>query len=226
MLERGKEFVVTALPLYHVFALTVNCLLFMRIGGYNLLISNPRDIPGFVKEIRKYPFTCITGVNTLFNALVNNGEFQSMDFSRLKLTIGGGMAVQRAVAEQWKGLTDTPLLEGYGLTECSPLVSVCPYDLLDYNGSIGLPVCSTDIRLVDDAGQVIHELGKPGEMQVRGPQVMSGYWQRGSHRRGDAGWLALYRRHRGVRRAGLLQDRRSQEGHDPGLRLQRVSERN
>ena len=177
MLERGKEFVVTALPLYHVFALTVNCLLFMRIGGYNLLISNPRDIRALSK-IRKYPFTCITGVNTLFNALVNNGEFQSMDFSRLKLTIGGGMAVQRAVAEQWKGLTDTPLLEGYGLTECSPLVSVCPYDLLDYNGSIGLPVCSTDIRLVDDAGQVIHELGKPGEMQVRGPQVMSGYWQR------------------------------------------------
>ena len=178
MLERGKEFVVTALPLYHVFALTVNCLLFMRMGGYNLLISNPRDIPGFVKEIRKYPFTCITGVNTLFNALVNNGEFQSMDFGKLKLTIGGGMAVQRAVAEQWKGLTDTPLLEGYGLTECSPLVSVCPYDLLDYNGSIGLPVCSTDIRLVDDAGQVITELGKPGEMQVRGPQVMVGYWQR------------------------------------------------
>ncbi|CAM3830438.1 long-chain-fatty-acid--CoA ligase FadD [Aeromonas bestiarum] len=178
MLERGKEFVVTALPLYHVFALTVNCLLFMRMGGYNLLISNPRDIPGFVKEIRKYPFTCITGVNTLFNALVNNGEFQSMDFSKLKLTIGGGMAVQRAVAEQWKGLTDTPLLEGYGLTECSPLVSVCPYDLLDYNGSIGLPVCSTDIRLVDDAGQVITEFGKPGEMQVRGPQVMVGYWQR------------------------------------------------
>ena len=178
VLERGKEFVVTALPLYHVFALTVNCLLFMRLGGYNLLISNPRDIPGFVKEIKKYPFTCITGVNTLFNALVNNGEFQGMDFSRLKLTIGGGMAVQRAVAEQWKTLTRTPLLEGYGLTECSPLVSVCPYDLVDYNGSIGLPVCSTEIRLVDDKGLVITELGAPGEMQVRGPQVMTGYWQR------------------------------------------------
>ena len=178
VLERGKEFVVTALPLYHVFALTVNCLLFMRLGGYNLLISNPRDIPGFVKEIKKYPFTCITGVNTLFNALVNNDEFKGMDFAKLKLTIGGGMAVQRAVAEQWKGLTGTPLLEGYGLTECSPLVSVCPYDLVDYNGSIGLPVCSTEIRLVDDEGNQVTERGAPGEMQVRGPQVMTGYWQR------------------------------------------------
>lgn len=177
-LQAGKEFVVTALPLYHVFALTVNCLLFMRLGGYNLLISNPRDIPGFIKEIRKYPFTCITGVNTLFNALVNNPDFSSMNFERLKLTIGGGMAVQRAVAEKWQQTTGVPLLEGYGLTECAPLVSVCPYDLTTYNGSIGLPVCSTEIRLVDDEGQVVSELGKPGEMQVRGPQVMTGYWQR------------------------------------------------
>jgi len=178
MLERGKEFVVTALPLYHVFALTVNCLLFMRLGGNNLLISNPRDIEGFVKEIKKYPSTCITGVNTLFNALVNNSEFKGMSFAKLKLTIGGGMAVQRAVAEQWKHLTGTVLLEGYGLTECSPLVSVCPYDQNGYNGSIGMPVCSTDIRLVDDQGQVVHAFGTPGEMQVRGPQVMAGYWQR------------------------------------------------
>ncbi len=177
-LQAGKEFVVTALPLYHVFALTVNCLLFMRLGGNNLLISNPRDIPGFIKEIRKYPFTCITGVNTLFNALVNNPDFSSMSFERLKLTIGGGMAVQRAVAEKWQQTTGVPLLEGYGLTECAPLVSVCPYDLITYNGSIGLPVCSTEIRLVDDEGQVVTELGKPGEMQVRGPQVMTGYWQR------------------------------------------------
>ncbi len=177
-LQEGKEFVVTALPLYHVFALTVNCLLFMRIGGYNLLISNPRDIPGFVKEIKKYPFTCITGVNTLFNALINNPDFAAINFDRLKLTIGGGMAVQRAVAEKWQQMTKVPLLEGYGLTECSPLVSVCPYDLVQYNGSIGLPVCSTEIRLVDDEGNVVRELGQPGEMQVRGPQVMAGYWQR------------------------------------------------
>jgi long-chain acyl-CoA synthetase len=177
VLERGKEFVVTALPLYHVFALTVNCLLFMRLGAQPAH-QQPRDIPGFVKEIKKYPFTCITGVNTLFNALVNNDEFKGMDFAKLKLTIGGGMAVQRAVAEQWKGLTGTPLLEGYGLTECSPLVSVCPYDLVDYNGSIGLPVCSTEIRLVDDEGNQVTERGAPGEMQVRGPQVMTGYWQR------------------------------------------------
>ncbi|PJG60273.1 long-chain-fatty-acid--CoA ligase FadD [Aeromonas cavernicola] len=178
VLERGKELVVTALPLYHVFALTVNCLLFMRLGGHNLLISNPRDIPGFIKEIKKYPFTCITGVNTLFNALINHAEFKGLSFAKLKLTIGGGMAVQRVVAEQWKSVTGTPLLEGYGLTECAPLVSVCPYDLSDYNGSIGLPVCSTDIRLVDDQGLVIQTSGTPGEMQVRGPQVMRGYWQR------------------------------------------------
>ena len=127
--------------------MTTNSLPRSSTGGYNLLISNPRDIPGFVKEIKKYPFTCITGVNTLFNALINNDEFKGMDFAKLKLTIGGGMAVQRAVAEQWKGLTGTPLLEGYGLTECSPLVSVCPYDLVDYNGSIGLPVCSTSSTL-------------------------------------------------------------------------------
>ena len=131
-------------------------------------------------------------MNTLFNALVNNDEFKGMDFAKLKLTIGGGMAVQRAVAEQWKGLTGTPLLEGYGLTECSPLVSVCPYDLVDYNGSIGLPVCSTEIRLVDDEGNQVTERGAPGEMQVRGPQVMTGYWQRPEATAevlDDAGWL-------------------------------------
>ncbi|MGL5285752.1 MAG: long-chain-fatty-acid--CoA ligase FadD [Aeromonas sp.] len=177
-LTPGKELVVTALPLYHVFALTVNCLLFLQLGGYNLLISNPRDIAGFVKEIKRYPFTCITGVNTLFNALINNEEFNAINFERLKLTIGGGMAVQRAVAEKWQKLAGVPLLEGYGLTECAPLVSVCPYDLESYNGSIGLPVCSTDIRLVDDAGNVVTEIGQPGELQVRGPQVMVGYWQR------------------------------------------------
>ena len=177
VLQVGKEKVVTALPLYHVFALTANGLLFFRIGAENLLITNPRDIPGFVRELKGANFSCITGVNTLFNALVNNDDFQKLDFSSLKLTIGGGMAVQRVVAERWQRMTGSRLLEGYGLTECSPLVSVCPYDLQAYNGSIGLPVCSTDVRLVDDHDQTITLTHTPGEMEVKGPQVMSGYWR-------------------------------------------------
>ncbi|WP_417614460.1 long-chain-fatty-acid--CoA ligase FadD [Oceanisphaera sp.] len=176
VLNMGQEKVVTALPLYHVFALTVNGLLFFRIGAQNLLITNPRDLPGLVRELKGYDFTCITGVNTLFNALVNNEDFQGHDFSSLKLTIGGGMSVQRVVAERWQSITGSRLLEGYGLTECAPLVTVCPYDMDGYNGSIGLPVCSTDVRLVDDDGQVITLTHTPGEMEVKGPQVMSGYW--------------------------------------------------
>lgn len=176
VLNKGQEKVVTALPLYHVFALTVNGLLFFRLGAHNLLITNPRDIPGFVRELKGYDFSCITGVNTLFNALVNNTDFQGHEFKSLKLTIGGGMAVQRAVAEQWQSITGSRLLEGYGLTECSPLVTVCPYDMEGYNGSIGLPVCSTEVRLVDDNDEEIHLTGTPGEMEVKGPQVMSGYW--------------------------------------------------
>jgi len=177
LLRDGKELVVTALPLYHIFALTVNCLLFIELGGQNLLIANPRDIPGFVKELGKYPFTTITGVNTLFNALLNDKNFQQLDFSTLRLSAGGGMSVQKAVAERWEKLTGHYLLEGYGLTECSPLVSVNPYDITCHNGSIGLPVPSTDIKLVDDNGhQVAH--GQPGELCIKGPQVMMGYWQR------------------------------------------------
>ncbi|NGZ12558.1 long-chain-fatty-acid--CoA ligase FadD [Vibrio aestuarianus] len=177
VLAEGRELVVTALPLYHVFALTVNCLLFVEIGGRNLLITNPRDIPGFIKELQKYPFTAITGVNTLFNALVNNEDFHELDFKNLKLSVGGGMAVQRAVAEQWKKVTGIHLLEGYGLTECAPLVTGNPYDLSDYSGAIGLPVPSTEVRIVDDEGNVL-AYDQVGELQVRGPQVMQGYWQR------------------------------------------------
>ncbi|MGR5061775.1 long-chain-fatty-acid--CoA ligase FadD [Photobacterium sp. DNB22_13_2] len=177
VLTEGRELIVTALPLYHVFALTVNCLLFIEMGGRNLLITNPRDIPTFVKELQRYPFTAITGVNTLFNALVNNEDFHEIDFSQLRLSVGGGMAVQRAVAEKWKQITGNYLLEGYGLTECSPLVAAYPYDLTDYNGSIGLPVPSTEVRMVDDEGQVLGN-DQTGELQVRGPQVMQGYWQR------------------------------------------------
>ncbi|WP_145515509.1 long-chain-fatty-acid--CoA ligase FadD [Yersinia aleksiciae] len=177
LLQPGHELVVTALPLYHIFALTMNCLLFIELGGRSLLITNPRDIPGMVKELSHYPFTAMTGVNTLFNALLNNEEFTRLDFSTLRLSVGGGMPVQQAVAERWEKLTGKHLLEGYGLTECSPLVTGNPYDLKHYSGSIGLPVPSTDVRLVDDEGQEV-AFGEPGELWVRGPQVMLGYWQR------------------------------------------------
>lgn len=178
LLQPGHELVVTALPLYHIFALTMNCLLFIELGGRSLLITNPRDIPGMVKELSRYPFTAMTGVNTLFNALLNNEEFTKLDFSTLRLSVGGGMPVQKAVAEKWEKLTGKHLLEGYGLTECSPLVTGNPYDLKHYSGSIGLPVPSTDVRLVDDEGNDVTVFGEPGELWVRGPQVMLGYWQR------------------------------------------------
>ncbi|WP_288655215.1 MULTISPECIES: long-chain-fatty-acid--CoA ligase FadD [Pantoea] len=177
LLRAGQEQVVTALPLYHIFALTVNCLLFLDLGGTNLLITNPRDIPGFVKELAKFPFTAITGVNTLFNALLNDENFNKLDFSTLRLSAGGGMSVQKAVAERWEKLTGHYLLEGYGLTECSPLVSVNPYDITCHTGSIGLPVPSTDIRVIDDHNNDVTP-GEPGELCIRGPQVMAGYWQR------------------------------------------------
>jgi len=192
ILREGRELVVTALPLYHVFALTVNCLLFIEMGGNNLLITNPRDIPGFIKELQKNPVTAITGVNTLFNALVNNEDFHELDFSNLKLSVGGGMAVQRAVADKWKATTGIHLLEGYGLTECSPLVTGNPYDLTEYSGAIGLPVPSTEVRIIDDEGNVL-PLDQVGELQVRGPQVMQGYWQRPEATKevlDEDGWLS------------------------------------
>lgn len=192
VLVAGRELVVTALPLYHIFALTVNALLFIEMGGNNLLITNPRDIPSFIKELSRHPFTAITGVNTLFNALVNNENFRELDFSQMKLSVGGGMAVQRAVAEKWKKITGIHLLEGYGLTECAPLVTGNPYDLTDYSGSIGLPVPSTDVRIVDELGQVLG-LDQIGELQVKGPQVMQGYWQRPEATKevlDEQGWVA------------------------------------
>ncbi|ELY4480273.1 long-chain-fatty-acid--CoA ligase FadD [Cronobacter turicensis] len=177
LLHRGKELVITALPLYHIFALTMNCLLFIELGGQNVLITNPRDIPGLVKELGKYPFTAMTGVNTLFNALLNNKEFHKLDFSSLHLSAGGGMPVHQAVAERWEKLTGQFLLEGYGLTECSPLVSVNPHDIDYHSGSIGLPVPSTEVKLIDDEGNEVVP-GAPGELCIKGPQVMLGYWQR------------------------------------------------
>jgi long-chain acyl-CoA synthetase len=177
VVETGKELVVTALPLYHIFALQGNCLTFVKFGCPNLLITNPRDMPGFVAEMAKYPFTVITGVNTLFNGLLNTPGFADLDFSRLKFALGGGAAVQRPVAERWQKTTGLVLLEGYGLTECCPTVTVNPPQLEAYKGSIGMPVPSTDIKLVDEEGNEV-PLGEPGEMLVKGPQVMKGYLNR------------------------------------------------
>ncbi len=177
VLEQGKEVVITALPLYHIFALTANCLTFMKYGGLNVLITNPRDMPGFVKELAQHKFTAVTGVNTLFNGLLNTPGFAELDFSSLKMSLGGGMAVQRPVAEKWQAVTKTKLMEGYGLTECAPLVTLSPYDLEGYNGSIGLPAPSTDIKLMLENGEEATK-GEPGELWVKGPQVMQGYYNR------------------------------------------------
>jgi long-chain acyl-CoA synthetase len=176
-LEVGGEFIVTALPLYHIFALTANCLTHMCLGSQNLLITNPRDMPGFVKELSAYPFTAITGVNTLFNGLLNTEGFSDIDFSHLKMSLGGGMAVQRAVAERWKEVTGVTLVEAYGLTETSPAACINPMDMAEYNGCIGLPISSTECMIMGEDGREIPQ-GEPGELCVRGPQVMKGYWQR------------------------------------------------
>jgi long-chain acyl-CoA synthetase len=173
----GEELIVTALPLCHIFALTANCLLFLRCGASNLLIANPRDIPGFVKELNRHPFTAITGVNTLFNALLNHPDFAAVDFSTLRITLGGGAAVQRAVAERWQQVTGGVLIQAYGLTETSPAVTINPLDQLAFNGSLGLPLPSTDISIRDDAGLEVSR-GEMGEICVRGPQVTAGYWRR------------------------------------------------
>ncbi len=173
----AEEIVITALPLYHIFSLTANCLTFMKVGAHNLLITNPRDMPGFVKLLSKTRFSVITGVNTLFNGLLHTPGFDRLDFSRCKLALGGGMAVQRAVAERWKQVTGTPLIEAYGLTETSPAVCVNPLTLPEYNGSIGLPLPSNELSIRDEADRELG-VGDVGEICVRGPQVMRGYWNR------------------------------------------------
>jgi long-chain acyl-CoA synthetase len=170
------EVIITPLPLYHIFSLTANCLTFMTLGAENVLITNPRDIPGLVQEMSKHKFTTITGVNTLFNALVNNEAFGKLDFKTLRVTLGGGMAVQEAVAEKWHMITGKPLVEAYGLTETSPAATINALDMPRYNGSIGLPIPSTELVLRDDDGKEV-PLGQPGEICIRGPQVMKGYWQ-------------------------------------------------
>ena len=173
----ARPVIITALPLYHIFSLTVNCLVMMFVGGENVLITNPRDIGGFVKELSKHKYSMITGVNTLFNALLNHPEFAKLDFSHLRLALGGGMAVQKAVAERWKQATGTPLIEGYGLTETAPSATANPLDVGHFTGAIGVPMPSTEVVLRDDGGRDV-PLGQPGEICIRGPQVMRGYWQR------------------------------------------------
>jgi long-chain acyl-CoA synthetase len=199
-LEEGHETVITALPLYHIFALTGNCLTFMKIGAKNVLIPNPRDLPAFVAELGRHRFTAITGVNTLFNALLHTPGFEKLDFSGLKMTLGGGMAVQRAVAERWLEVTKSPLIEAYGLTETSPGACINPL-VKDarYNGFAGLPLPSTVVTIRDDAGRIL-ATGETGEICIAGPQVMKGYWNRpdetakvmfpdGAFRTGDIGFM-------------------------------------
>ncbi len=197
-LEDGKEIAVIPLPLYHVFALTTN-LVYTKIGAKVLLITNPRDFPGFVAELKKNPFTTIIGVNTLYNALLNTPGFAGIDFSRLKVVSAGGMAVQRAVAERWKQVTGVPIIEGYGLTETAPVVISNALNIKDWTGTIGLPIPSTEATILDDAGNELPP-GEVGEICVRGPQVMKGYWNRpdetakvftpdGWFRTGDMGFM-------------------------------------
>jgi long-chain acyl-CoA synthetase len=171
------DIVVTALPLYHIFSLTANCLTFLNEGSQNILITNPRDISTFIKDIKNTKFTAITGVNTLFNALLNHPDFEKVDFSKVKLALSGGMALQKSVSIRWKTKTKTRVLEAYGLTETSPAVTMNPMSLEDYNGSIGLPLPSTNISIRDDEGKEV-PLGESGELCVQGPQVTQGYWQR------------------------------------------------
>ena len=198
VLHDGEELIVTPLPLYHIFALTVSLTL-LRMGARNLLIANPRDIPGFVKEWRKYPISVVTGVNTLFNALLADPDFAKLDFSPLRVTLGGGMAVQAPVAERWLKTTAVPMLQAYGLTETSPAVTINPLDMQAFNGAIGLPIPSTEVSIRDDNGKEL-DINGIGEICVRGPQVTQGYWQRpdetalvftadGFLRTGDVGYV-------------------------------------
>ena len=190
---------VCALPLYHIFALTVCCLMGTRLGGMNILIPNPRDIPGLIKTLSKYKFNMFPAVNTLYNGLLNNPEFAKLDFSSLKLCNGGGMAVQRAVNDRWKQVTGKSIVEGYGLSETSPVATANPADAVEFTGTIGLPISSTEIAILDDAGNAL-PVGEVGEIAIRGPQVMVGYWQRpeetarvmtadGFFRSGDIGFM-------------------------------------
>ncbi len=190
--DTDNEIIITVLPLYHIFSLTANCLLYTKIGGMNVLVTNPRDMVGFVKELKKCRFTGFTGVNTLYNGLLNTTGIEEVDFSHLKMSFAGGMAMQPAVAKRWEALTNSVMIEGYGLTETSPAAIVNPMDAKEFSGFIGLPISSTEIVIRDDKG---NELGfnEPGEVCIKGPQVMKGYWQRPDETAkvlSDDGWFA------------------------------------
>ncbi len=177
LIQPTKEIIITPLPLYHIFSLTANCFVFSAVGALNVLITNPRDFPAFIKELKKWKFTAFTGVNTLFNALLATPGFGEVDFSSLKISLGGGMAVQRAVAEKWRTVTQAPLIEAYGLTETSPAACMNPMNLPEYNGYVGLPISSTEVVIKDDDGNNVDQ-GQVGEVCIKGPQVMKGYWNR------------------------------------------------
>ncbi len=176
-LKERTEIMVTALPLYHIFALTVNCLSMLKIGAMNVLITNPRDMPTFIKTIKKFRFTIFTAVNTLFNGMLNQPDFATVDFSSFKVAVAGGMALQKAVAERWEKVTGVPIAEGYGLSETSPVLTCNPIDGTERVGTIGLPMPNTELVLLDDEGKEV-PLGSPGEIGAKGPQVMQGYWKR------------------------------------------------
>nr|HAD52720.1 long-chain-fatty-acid--CoA ligase [Algoriphagus sp.] len=176
-LKEREEIVITALPLYHIFALTVNCLAMLKIGAHNLLITNPRDMKAFCKDLSKHQFTVFTGVNTLFNGLLNQEAFLNLDFSKLKIAVGGGMAVQKVTAEKWKKVTGVPLAEGYGLTETAPVATCNPIDGTERIGTIGIPLPNTEVMIANDEGEPLG-LGERGEILIKGPQVMKGYWNR------------------------------------------------
>jgi long-chain acyl-CoA synthetase len=198
-LRPGEEVIITPLPLYHIFSLTANMLTFSSIGGLNILITNPRDVPTFIKELKKWQFTTITGVNSLFNLLLNHPSFDGVDFKSLRLALGGGMAVQKAVAERWKKVTGVALIEAYGLTETSPAACINPLSNKEYNGFIGVPISSTVVSIRNDDDSVC-KTGDVGEICISGPQVMRGYWNRpeetakvmtpdGFFRSGDLGFM-------------------------------------
>jgi long-chain acyl-CoA synthetase len=176
-LRESEETIITPLPLYHIFSLTVNCLTFMKYGSRSILITNPKDLPAFIKEMKKYRFTAITAVNTLYNALLNHPDFETVNFNSLKVAVGGGMAVQSSVADKWRKTTGVPLVEGFGLTETSPVLSVNRIDGYERVGTIGLPVPSTLLSIRDEDGKELG-MGEPGELCAKGPQVFPGYWRR------------------------------------------------
>ncbi|PAU73066.1 AMP-binding protein [Vreelandella alkaliphila] len=189
-LTDGEELVIAPLPVYHIYTFTVNCLFLMETGNHSLLITNPRDLPSFVKELKGLPFTGFIGLNTLFNALCNRDDFKQLDFSKLKLTISGGMALTKAAAQRWEETTGCPIAEGYGLTETSPIVSFNPTNAIQL-GTIGKPVAGTSVKVIDADGNDV-AMGEPGELCVQGPQVMKGYWQRDDETRNsidENGWF-------------------------------------